>query len=130
MSPLEQAQAAGFSPWQDPIDYTAAQYAGGVLPGSLGYQSDAEPWYGQSDRGALYDIGSWEAEGPVVQNLPMFKAMGASFGLPFPTGAGMDDDSYADEVREWYAAVETKLLTPAGSGGGGGGGGAGTMFRQ
>ena len=130
MSPLEQAQAAGFSPWQDPIDYTAAQYAGGVLPGSLGYQPDTEPWYGQSDRGALYDIGSLGAQGPVVENLPMFKAMGASFGLPFPTGAGMADDDYANAVREWYAAVETKLLTPAGSGGGGGGGGggSGTMF--
>ncbi|MEC7714306.1 MAG: hypothetical protein VYE78_05285, partial [Candidatus Thermoplasmatota archaeon] len=98
------AASLGFSPWQNPIDYTAEQYAGGELPGSLGYQPDAASWQAvDQTTGVGFPLGTVGMQGPTLENLNALKQYGALQGYPYPTGEMVAEDPAV--VSKWYQDV-------------------------
>ena len=92
------AQAAGFSPWQDPMSYTNQQYAAGELPGTYGYQPDPAGWTARDQTsGVGFPLGTMDQSGPTLDSLRSLKDYAATQGYPYPMDA---TDTAA--VSQWY----------------------------
>ena len=101
ISPFDQATAAGFAPWQDPMSYTNAQYMSGDYPSTYGYEQTADWTARDQDTGVGFPLGTMDQYGPTLENLNALKQYGALQGYPYPMGAEANSQS----VAQWYQNV-------------------------
>jgi hypothetical protein len=108
ISPWEQAQAAGFAPWRDPMSYTNEQYMSGDYPSTYGYEQ-TEDWTARDQAydpltntgtGVGFPLGTMDQYGPTLENLNALKQYGALQGYPYPTGT-----TDAAAVGQWMQDV-------------------------
>ena len=80
------------------------------MPGSLGYQPDAASWIARDQAydpttntgtGVGFDLGTWDAQGPTLDNLNALKQYGALQNYPYPSG----ELATPEAVAQWYQNV-------------------------
>ena len=116
MSPLEQAQAAGFSPYLEPVTYTDAQYAAGNMPGTFGYEAPSKPLLAESG-GMNFNLGTVDAQGrPTITNQPGLEMWAAAIGMPKPSAsAAVDATEYQEALTTWWAGTDTGQVDAQGN---------------
>ena len=98
------AASLGFSPWQDSITYSNADFARGDLVGSFGYQQEPPSWEAfDQTTGVGFPLGTIGMQGPTLENLNALKQYGALQGYPYPTGEMVAADPAV--VSKWYQDV-------------------------
>jgi hypothetical protein len=105
-------ESLGFSPWQDPIDYTAAQYASGDYPGTPLYEQEPTPWRPSGPQGVAFDVGFVGPGGPVVTDINALKQYAASAQMPYPDVSLMSEDERNAAISNWYTTVLEASLAP------------------
>ena len=115
LSPLEQAQAAGFSPYLEPVTYTDAEYAAGNLPGTFDYEAPSQPLLANVG-GMNFNIGTVDAQGnPQISDWRALEMWASAQGNPMPQRDAYqaDEQGYQDSLSLWWAAILPALQTLA-----------------